>query len=800
MGNNFSRAKTINHWMRKLAYLFTKCWKDPEANQQLSDEYRTSQFHSVLTKSLIGHLGSMFFSAFVAIHFWDSVDHRLILGWIALLWCIAITNLFTWYLYHSGIKERQVSTFQTWVFTLSLGTAAFLYGSMLIFIFDQATTVNRVIVTSIVVAFISTGAWLFANLPQAGFAWIIGISSAVIGGLMITQPDTYNIVVYLLASYTLVLMVSVLQSSYMFLAGLKAQTKIEVQHDIVNMLLSDFETGASDWLWETDENGILRHVSTKLENVLGKPISHLQELSLTQAIIPDLENGASDNHTSLRTLETHMQHGLTFSNVVISSHITGREYWWSLNGKPLHDAKGFITGWRGVGSDITDVKLRDEKLAQQTRDLIRYTKQLKIEKENAEIANIVKTEFLANMSHELRTPMNGIMGLCDLLRRSHLAPEQQEYAEIIFQSGADLTQVLNDILDFSKINAGIQDMAIAPMQIRETIQNIITRLESSAKDKGLKLDLKISPSLPNTVEGSHRYIQQILGNIIENAIKFTPQGYVRVYVDGTETESHLNLRVIVEDTGIGIPADKIDSIFRKFVQVEASMTRKYGGTGLGLAICKGLATAMGGQIYVQSEEGKGSVFTIDLPVLVAKSSMAKPAIIAEPIDAQIPKTSYSHSNSHLDSQPNSQAKLDIYVASYIKHNQERLGALVKSWGFTPIFISSANDDGVDIVRQTSKYSNNTPLILIDYQLSPKNPDDDWYGFAKKVRSDPKVTDTQILVLSSAKDYRKKQTFMALGAINYLHPPVKLDTVLAAIKKAQSVSALPVDTEQRAARA
>jgi PAS domain S-box-containing protein len=287
-----------------------------------------------------------------------------------------------------------------------------------------------------------------------------------------------------------------------------------------------------------------------------------------------------DQRFSAHSYATARQQG-RYVHEVVNRRKDGTEFDSLLSASVLRDGAGDILGVMRVSRDITDQK--------------RAVAELRRAKEEAEAANQAKTEFLATMSHEIRTPMNAIIGMADLLWETPLMPEQQEYVAIFRRAGLGLLTLLNDILDLSKVEAGHVELERIEFDLREVVDKASEIMALWAQEKDLELGCSVAPDVPAGLIGDPNRLKQVLLNLIGNAIKFTNKGEVvlRVIQDPDAKQS-VALRFMVSDTGIGIPAEKLDGIFERFVQADSSTTRKYGGTGLGLTISKRLVELMGG--------------------------------------------------------------------------------------------------------------------------------------------------------------------------------------------------------------
>ncbi|MBN1437464.1 MAG: response regulator [Sedimentisphaerales bacterium] len=473
----------------------------------------------------------------------------------------------------------------------------------------------------------------------------------------------------------------------------------------------------------TDTDGTIEYVNDRFTEITG----YTAEEAIGRN--PRLLKSGQTSWKKYQDLWDTITAGKEWRGEFLNKKKNGDTYWESAYVAPMTDEKGNIAHFLSVKEDITQRKLVE--------------KQLQEAKEAAENASRVKSEFLANMSHEIRTPMNGVIGMTELLLDTKLDEEQREFAKSVSGSAKALLTIINDILDFSKIEAGQLDIENIPFDLRATVEEVAAVLAPKIDAANVELIIHYDPKTPRVLVGDPNRIRQILINLTNNAIKFTKKGHVLISITSNDqSDGDFALRFEVEDTGIGIPPDKLDYVFGKFTQADTSTSRKYGGTGLGLAICKQLVELMGGAVGVRSELDKGSCFWFDLTLPVHESNY----------DIEIPTGSLSN--------------VRILVVDDHELNRKIFHQQLKRWNIENDTCGSGKQA---LKRLREAQANNRPyhMAILDYQMPSMNGLD----LAEAIKGDPQLKNTILIMASSVGKRNKHAQLNRVGLAAYLIKPV-----------------------------
>ena len=363
--------------------------------------------------------------------------------------------------------------------------------------------------------------------------------------------------------------------------------KIAVENSDLGVWVHDLTTDYLTW-------------SKRLYHTLGVHPSVVPRLDVLQSLIHPDDHEWVESEIA-QCLANKTRYSVEYRSIRPDS---GKEIWLRCTGKALLDSSGQANVMLGTAFDITHIKHAEFK---------------------ARAADRAKTEFLANMSHEIRTPMNAILGMYQVLEPTDLTAHQKKMVQTIGSSGHSLMKIIDDILEFSTIESEALTLASAPFNLNDCVEDVITRLKSEKPfDPGIELLVRVQPDLPTVYLGDENRLRQVMTILLSNALKFTEEGHVLIDVSGRVEDNIAALQFSFEDTGIGIPSEKLNIIFGRFEQVDNSRTRRYGGTGLGLAIVKQIVRLMDGSLTVESEEGLGSKFRFEVSMPVQISDKPNP--------------------------------------------------------------------------------------------------------------------------------------------------------------------------------
>lgn len=430
----------------------------------------------------------------------------------------------------------------------------------------------------------------------------------------------------------------------------------------------------------------------------------------------------------------------------------GRQIWLLTTKVPLFNNDDEVIGVVGIGHDITARKKADQQII--------------AAKEMADRANQAKSDFLANMSHEIRTPLNAVIGMTDLVLNSNLDASQREFLSMVQDAGESLLSVINDVLDFSKIEAGKLDIDHHLFNVHKSLGDTMKTLGVKAHAKGLELAFRIAPDVPRFAIGDLGRMRQILLNLVGNAIKFTDQGEVVVEVVSLPCATgELLIEVSVRDTGVGIPAEKCETIFNEFEQADSSTTRRFGGTGLGLAIASRIVTLMGGEISVSSAVDAGSEFRFHVRLKRAPDDVEERAGYGAVVVGGT----------------------RVLVVDDNETNCTILDEMLSNWGMIPALCLSG-DEALERLQTAGERGETFGLIITDINM----PRMSGYDFLEQLRENHEFADLPVIVLTSGGREGDRELADALRVHRQLMKPVKQSELFDVIVQSLGVN-LPEDT-------
>lgn len=490
---------------------------------------------------------------------------------------------------------------------------------------------------------------------------------------------------------------------------------------------------ANDSVMLMNPKGQIEWVNDAFTRITGYALDEVEGHEIGEFL-----NHRDTDRRAIQTIVEGRQQKKAFRVEILNRNKAGKDIWLETNQVPMLDSAGEVTHFIAIERDISEAK-RNEQELQRARIA-------------AEEGARSKSEFLATMSHEIRTPMNGVIGMAQLMSETRLDEDQKLYTDTILTSARTLLALINDILDLSKLDAGEVQLNLTEFDLVAWFENTLRPLQAQADTKSLELVFGTEADVPRRVRADDRRMGQILTNLVGNAIKFTEQGQVRVTLEAEQTApGQAELVLQVADTGIGIPSDMLVTIFERFSQADAAISRRFGGTGLGLAISRRIASAMNGAISVMSDPGIGSCFTVRLPVSLVEGS-----------DETVPEAQHVQAVDGIDG-------LHILVAEDNSVNRLLVSKFLKN---LPVCLGFAHngEEAVEYVKQQRP-----DVILMDMSM----PVMDGLEATREIRN-LHIVQPRIIALTANAFDTDKDACIAAGMDEFLTKPISRERLMQAL--------------------
>jgi PAS domain S-box-containing protein len=500
--------------------------------------------------------------------------------------------------------------------------------------------------------------------------------------------------------------------------------------------LSVVVSRASNAILIMDAEGMIHWVNDAFTSLSG-----YRQTDVSGKRLDELLFGPSTSSDSVREFHQALQNGHELTQDLLQYHRDGRTCWVECRLIPVNDEDGKLSRWIALERDITRHRQTEEALLSA--------------KQSAEDSSRAKSEFLANMSHEIRTPLNAILGMTELCLTTELTHDQQEYLSTVQSSADTLLQLLNDILDLSKIEAGKMEIEETDFNLAEVVRETLRALAVRAHEKRLELAVHMPMDMPQWMRGDPIRLRQVLFNLVGNAIKFTERGEVVVEVEEQWSgEDEVGLHFSIRDTGIGIPAQRLEQIFESFTQVDSSMARKFGGTGLGLTITSQLLKLMNGRIWVRSKEGQGSTFHFTVRLKLGRPQQK---LAVDVVDLKGKRALIVDDNAT---------------------NRRILDEMLKHLGVVTTQADSA-ESAVRKLESATQSDKRFDIVLLDAMM----PRIDGFQLAEAMNERDNLRADTVMMLSSVDRPNSAARCRDLGIAGYLVKPVSANGLIEALLKA-----------------